>query len=226
LSTSGLTLRERITPPAFSGRSAPITSSGSVTSWIRQLKAGDRAAVQQLWERYFRRLVGLARKKLQGAPRRAADEEDVALSAFKSFCRGAEEDRFPQLLDKDDLWQLLVLLTLRKAANLANKERRQKRGGGNVRNASALAGDDSSEAGNAFTNLISREPDPRFAAELAEKCRDFLQRLGDEEQRAVAVWKMEGYTNAEIAAKLGRSEPTVERKLRLIRNTWQKDTDQ
>src|SRR5262249_44003183 len=78
---------------------------------------------------YFRRLVGLARKKLRAAPRRAADEEDVALSAFDSFCRGAEQDRFPQLHDRLDLWQLLVLLTARKAVDLAQPERRQNRGG-------------------------------------------------------------------------------------------------
>ena len=62
----------------------------SVTQWINRLKAGDPDAAQKLWERYFRRLVGLARKKLRSAPRRAADEEDVALSAFDSFCRNAE----------------------------------------------------------------------------------------------------------------------------------------
>ena len=70
-----------------------MASEGSVTSWLDQLKAGDTAAAQPLWEAYFRRLVALARGKLQGAPRRAADEEDVALSAFDSFCRGAEQGR-------------------------------------------------------------------------------------------------------------------------------------
>jgi hypothetical protein len=67
-----------------------MSSEGSVTQWLGQLQAGDPAAVQPLWERYFQRLVGLARLKLRGAPRRAADEEDVALSAFDSFCRNAE----------------------------------------------------------------------------------------------------------------------------------------
>src|SRR5436853_5155366 len=65
-------------------------SDDSVSLWISQLTAGDAGAAQHLWERYFQRLVGLARKKLQDAPRRAADEEDVALSAFDSFCRAAE----------------------------------------------------------------------------------------------------------------------------------------
>src|ERR1043165_1882401 len=88
-----------------------MNGDGSITRWIGQLKAGDPVAAQLLWERYFRRLVGLARKKLDGAPRRMADEEDVALSAFDSFCRGAEHGRFPRLEDRDDLWRLLVVIT-------------------------------------------------------------------------------------------------------------------
>ncbi|HJZ57290.1 MAG TPA: ECF-type sigma factor, partial [Gemmataceae bacterium] len=89
---------------------------GSVTHWIDLLKAGDRAAAQPLWERYFPRLVGLARARLRGAPRRAADEEDVALSAFDSFCRNAEAGRFPDLTDRDGLWRMLATFILRKAA--------------------------------------------------------------------------------------------------------------
>ena len=87
-----------------------MPSDESVSEWLGQLRDGDPAAAQKLWQRYFLRLVGLARTKLQGTPRRAADEEDVALSAFDSFCRGAEQGRFPQLSDRDNLWDLLVLL--------------------------------------------------------------------------------------------------------------------
>ena len=200
-----------------------MSSSGSVTYWLHQLKAGDQAAIQNLWERYFHRLVGLARKKLLDAPRQAADEEDVALSAFHSFCRGAEENRFPQLLDRDDLWQLLVLLTARKAANLAKQEGRLKRGGGRVRHLSALASSDPGEVGSAFASLVGREPDPEFAAQVAEELQQLLERLGDADLRSVAVWKMEGWTNQEVAVKLGRSPATVERKLRLIRELLEKE---
>jgi hypothetical protein len=52
-----------------------VSSSGSVSHWIGQLKAGEHAAAQELWDRYFQRLVGLARKMLQGTSLRAADEE-------------------------------------------------------------------------------------------------------------------------------------------------------
>src|SRR5262249_53245000 len=92
-----------------------MASEGSVTRWLPLLQAGDPAAVQQLWERYFRRLVGLARLKLRGAPCCAAYEEDVALSAFATFVRHAERGRFPALADRDGLWRLLVTITVRKA---------------------------------------------------------------------------------------------------------------
>src|SRR5581483_5528352 len=115
-----------------------MSSPGSVTQWIFELRAGQRAAVQNLWERYFQRLVELVRRRLRGVPRQAADEEDVALSAFESFCRAAEQGRFPKLEDREDLWQLLVVLADRKAANLARDARAQKRGGGRVRHLSAL----------------------------------------------------------------------------------------
>ena len=76
-----------------------------------RLKQGDADAAQRLWERYFARLVQLAHNKLGSLPRGAADAEDVALSAFASFCQASEDSRFPRLNDRADLWQLLVMLT-------------------------------------------------------------------------------------------------------------------
>src|SRR5436190_18858599 len=110
----------------------------SVTHWLHLLQGGDAAAAQQLGERYFQRLLCLARVRLQGHPRRAADEEDVALSVFRCLCEGAAGGRFPKLDDRDDLWRLLVTLTERKASNLARDERRLKRGGGAVLGADEL----------------------------------------------------------------------------------------
>src|SRR5262249_59345078 len=80
-------------------RAEDMTGEGSITAWLGKLTEGDRQAVQPLWRLYFHRLVGLARNKLRDAPRRAADEEDVALSAFDSFCPGAEQGRLPHLAD-------------------------------------------------------------------------------------------------------------------------------
>jgi DNA-directed RNA polymerase specialized sigma24 family protein len=197
-----------------------MSSSGSVTHWISRLKGGDAAAAQKLWESYFPRLVGLARKKLQALPRRAADEEDVALSALDSFCRAAGQGRFPRLDDRDDLWHLLVAITARKALQLRRHEQRQKRGGGTLRGDSAFDAPEAAADGAGLDQVIGNEPTPEFAAQMAEEYQRLLGRLGDPALRALAVWKMEGYGNEEIAAKLGCVPRTVERKLALVRTLW------
>src|SRR5262245_19519036 len=173
-----------------------MNPEGSVTQWLGQAQAGDPAAAQQLWERYFGRLVALARVKLQGAQRGMADEEDVALSAFDSFYRGAQQGRFPQLNDRDNLWRLLVVITARKAANLKRDAGRQKRGGRAEAEAAPREPDAELEA------VLSHEPSPEFAAQVAEECQRLLSGLGDELLRTVALAKMEGYTNEEIAQQL------------------------
>ena len=116
-------------------------SGSSVTRWISALKQGDQAAASGLWESYFRRLVGLARARLRDVPRLIADEEDVALSAFDSFCRRAQAGQFRRLNDRDDLWQILALITVRKAIDLRNYEGRQSRGMGRVRSLADLTGE-------------------------------------------------------------------------------------
>jgi DNA-directed RNA polymerase specialized sigma24 family protein len=193
-----------------------MVTGGSVTRWLGQLQAGDPAAAQQLWERYFRRLVGLARKKLRGSPRRAADEEDVALSAFDSFCRHAEQGRFPHLLDRDNLWRLLVVITARKAAHQIRDEGRQKRGG------DAHAASVQSETVD-VDQILSREPAPEFAAEVADEWQRLMAMLGDSELEAVALLRMQGYTVEEIAQQLGFAPRSIKRKLRVIRAAWEKE---
>jgi RNA polymerase sigma factor (sigma-70 family) len=191
---------------------------------MRRLPSGDPAAAQQLWQRYFQDLVRLARRHLGRTLRRAADEEDVALSAFDSFCRGAAAGRFPQLQDRDDLWQVLVVVTTRKAIDLVHHERRRKRGGGNVLDEAAYRGSAGSPAEPPDLGLIiGREPTPAFAAEVAEELERLLARLPDAPLRALALLKLEGYTNEEIATQLGCAVSTVQRRLRLIRGAWEQE---
>jgi len=123
--------------------------------------------------------------------------------------------------DRDNLWRLLVVITERKAWNLVQHERRQKRGGGEARReAGFVEGGDSLDAEAGINECASREPTPEMAAQVADECRRLLELLGDATLRSVAVWKMEGYTNAEIADKLGCVPVTIERKLQLIRSLW------
>jgi DNA-directed RNA polymerase specialized sigma24 family protein len=197
-----------------------MSLNGSVTQWLGQLKNGEQAAVQRLWEAYFQRLVGLARDRLRDVRRGGADEEDVALSAFDSFCRGVERGRFPRLDDRKDLWRLLACITVRKAFDLARHERSAGQGAGKLRGESAFDGP-GGEPG--IEQVLGREPSPEFAALMEEAYRGRLARLPDETFRSVAQWKLEGYTNAEIATQLQCDARTVERKLSIIRSLWGKD---
>lgn len=193
-------------------------SSDSVSHWIARLQAGDRADVELLWRRYFLRLVALARQKLADSPRRVADEEDVALSAFASFCEGAEQGRFPELTDRDGLWPLLVVITARKAGHLRRDQACLKRGGRGL----VAAGQDS-EGDGWLGEVLSREPDPAFAAIAADEHRQLMETLPDDELRTVALMRMQGQGIAEIASRLGYVERSIKRKLQLIRELWERE---
>jgi len=195
----------------------PFSATGSITALVERLKSGDEEAVRVLWQRYYPRLVALARKKFQGASRRVSDEEDAALSAFDSFCRRAERGQFPDLKGRDGLWALLVILTARKVADQVKYDRRDKRGGGQVRGDSALHADEGTTGPAGLDSLEGDDPTPEEAALLAEEVETLLARLRDPAVRQVAVDKLEGYSNAEIAGRLGCSVPTVERRLAIIR---------
>lgn len=190
-----------------------MQSEGSVTRWITQLGHGNADAAQGLWETYFRRMVELARQRLQHAPRRAADEEDVALSAFNSFCTRARAGLFPRLRDRDHLWPLLVAITAHKCVDLIRHEHRQKRQG----NAQVPVD---------LETLISQEPTPDFALQIADQLEYLLSQLdatGDPELRSIALARMEGATPVEIAARLGCVRRTIERKLQLIARVWERE---
>ena len=115
---------------------------------------------------------------------------------------------------------MLVTITARKAYDLAEREGRLKRGGGQVRGDSALLDPAAGDQQHGWEQIAGNEPTPEFAAQAVEEYRRLLGQLADDELRSIAVWKMEGLTHQEIAARLGCAIPTVERRLRRIRKTW------
>jgi DNA-directed RNA polymerase specialized sigma24 family protein len=153
-------------------------------------------------------MVGLARLRLRGAARCLGDEEDVALSAFYTFCRHAAEGRFPDLLDRDGLWRLLMVLTVRKAWRLLRE----------VGQHVVVNGEEG-----LLEQVMSREPSPESAAEVAEEFRRLLGLLGDQELQAIAVARTESYGVEEIAARVGLAPRSVKRKLQLIRKLWERE---
>ncbi len=197
-------------------------ADGSVSRWISQLKNGEHEAAQALWERYHARLLGLARQRLAQSNRGHADEEDAVQVAFKCFFEGVIFGRFPNLSDRDDLWRLLVVITTRKSIDHVRREQRNGSGHVTLSVASTISikrGEDDLE------NLVCREPTADMALELIEGYETLLARLDDPQLKRIAVWKLEGYNNEEIAAKLGCSRRTVIRKLETIRLIWSNDFD-
>lgn len=199
------------------------STTGSITNWIGGIKEGDDEAARKIWERYFDKLCRIARQKLGGTPRREADEEDVALSVFEIVYRGAAQGRFPALSDRQDLWRLLAAITAQKAVDQKRRRGRQKRGGGKVRGESVFVGRMDKDSRIAFEHMIADDPTPELIAIMSEEYEHLLGLLRDETLRRIACWRMEGYTNEEIADTLGVSLRTVERKLNLIREHWSKE---
>lgn len=183
-----------------------MTLEDSVSSWVQQVKNGNREPVRQLLDRYLRSLMTLAAARLRIQPALAGYEEDVALSAMKSLCLGAERGQYPELSDRDDLWRLLCVITIRKSIDLTRRKRPDQ-----------TFGDEDLSA------FLSREPSPEEAAETADRVRHLLDLLDDSELRQIALWKVEGCSNEEIANNLGCVERSVERKLRRIRLLWQNE---
>ena len=190
---------------------------------VKQLEQGDADAAEKLFRRYFADLVALARRRLQDSPRQVADEDDVAARAFESFARRAQEGKFPDLNDRNSLWKLLVTIADCKANNLTRDELAAKRGGGRVYGESVLAQGDHSVA--LAECAVSSEPTPAMAAEVAEQYERLLSQLDDDELRRIAQLRCEGLTNSEIAERIDRSVPTVERRLRRIRTLWQQELE-
>jgi len=196
------------------------TSGGSVTLWITQLKGGEDAALAKLHDRYWPFLVNLARKKMRGPQRGAADEEDIAGQAFWAFYQKLKDGEVPRLNNRHDLYALLGIITARKAINQMQHERRIKRGGGQVRGESVLgymAGSDSYRGG--MDHEKGKGPTPEEEAILHDCYQHYLNVLPDN-LRYIAERHLAGYSNLEISEELDCSKRTIERKMRIILNRW------
>lgn len=195
-----------------------MSKNTNVSHWINLVKAGDPAAANRIWQHYFDRLVRSVRRRLYGQNRAVSDEEDIVLSVFDSFYNAAENGRFPDLSDRDDLWRLLLRMAARKVVDKRRHDQRQRRGG-NVRLQSLNQADDD----NHVIEAIGDEPSPEMVLMMQESVEQFFSHLGVGQLSDLAGAKLEGYTNAEIAERFGCSERTIERRLHLIREKCQQE---
>ena len=71
--------------------------------------------------------------------------------------------------------------------------------------------------------VIGDEPTPEMVLMLSESLEQLLSKLGGGQLRDLAVGKMQGFSNAELATQFECSERTIERRLHLIRETCQQE---
>lgn len=184
----------------------------SVTGWFHALRDGDSAAAQQLWKRYFSRIIGLARQQL---PRDAAyDGEDFAVSVFDAVCRAATEGRCDELDNRDELWALIIVIARRKIVSRNRRVTAKRRSGDGDR----PIGDRVDLA-----EVADSEPTAEVSAIVEDECRRLLDMLGDEQLESIALLRLEGYSAGEIASRLKTSRRTVMRRLAMIRKAWEQE---
>ncbi len=204
-----------------------MDSQGSITRLIEQLRSDDPtvrdAAARQVWDRYVPALLDLARNHLDHRLLQREDEEDVLQSMYASFCLRQRRGSF-ELAGRNDLWKLLVTVTLRKARNTARRHRQEAR---DYRRELAPPGSPESDSAELVVEMMDASaPTPEDAAALNEALERRLRALGDPVLRQIALRKLEGYSNKEIAHELDDcTERTIERKLGRIRARWARYDD-
>ena len=198
---------------------------GTVSQWIVGLKESDgdvdkHVAQEKVVGTYFEKLVRLARHRLRNLQNVVEDEEDAALSALDSFFRAVDEDRFPKLDNREDLWRLLVTITVRKVRRQRERQMAQKRGHKTTTQSDTKPSKSKKHA--SVLDFIEDKEHKIIEYELIETLEHSLDMLGDPALKQIAQQKLEGKTNSEIGAALKISKRTVDRKLAIIRGSWQK----
>jgi RNA polymerase sigma-70 factor (ECF subfamily) len=177
---------------------------------MTQLRSGDQDSAGVVFNKYARRLIGLAASRLPAPVRAKEDPEDAVMSAFKSFFARQKKGEFkPE--DWDELTTLLTYLTVCKVDRRIRKYLTGKR---DVRRESTPAANDDGEPGGFQT--AAPDPTPAEAAMVADTVKELMARLDPTDQEILTL-RLQGNTTAEIAAAVGRSERTVFRVLDAIR---------
>lgn len=199
-----------------------MSNDGSVTAWLPLLERGDAGADEWLVSTYFEQVARIARRQLGLAPRRTADEEDVANSVFRLFLARAKDGGFKQLADRNDLHRILLLLTKRRAIDYYRRamRRRQLEVG-----ESALA--EAMEAPVRFEEIATTQAPSDLVTEIAEEIRELFSDIEcqDLQLDQIAMLRLQGYSAAEIADRIGCLPRTVYRRLNLIQTRWQSRAD-
>lgn len=196
--------------------SPPHDDPGSISLAIRALATDDDAAVQKLWDRFFERLCAYARTRVYQRHQHLVDEEDVAASAFYALYDGLRNKRFERVRNRDELWRVLTVLAANKASSLHRHYDTKKRGGGRVMPDSILG----ATGADGIIDFLQRTVDPAQEAEFENALEELIQQLPGRSFQDLVLMRLGGHSHEEIAKKLDCSVRTVDRKMRTIRDIW------
>ena len=188
----------------------------SLAGWMARLGNGDHQAAAWFWEQYFSRLVGLSDRRLGTALRRMADEEDVAIQVFESFCRGIADGRFRPKRSHQEVWSLLAAMVRNRAVSQIRHQTCLKRGGGSTRGWGQAKNGLEEE----LDQLSGSRRSPEACMIHEEERQRFLGRLKDDSQRRIVELREDGFSTPEIARHTGIPLRSVVRKLSAIRRIW------
>ena len=198
----------------------PDRNIGSVTEWFDGLRSKDPQAQSEIWNRFVSRLIGFADSRLKGRSCPLIDAEDVASMAFYNFFDKSWEE-FESMVNRSDLWQVLTLLAERRIIDEYRKTRAQKNGGRHLLINESVIGVRNGHEALGLDGLAGSNTKPDIEVILIEELNERLNSLDDDVLRRIAIEKLQGYRNTEIANKLATSLRSVERKLQVIRELFQ-----
>ena len=195
-----------------------MTTSHSVTQWIEGLRTGESDAVAAVWDRLSPSLQLSAGRVLESYRIRTISGEDVVGVAFLNCLNRLQSGGYEEISNRLMLSALFQTAVKRQARDEAAKEYAEKRGGGRVRGESAFKGKPG-KATPGFDQLNGGMATPDSVLEATELFVQLTEQLSGDE-RTAAILKVDGYSNREIATELDCSVPTVERKLRRVREVF------
>jgi DNA-directed RNA polymerase specialized sigma24 family protein len=197
-----------------------MSSVGSLTLCIHHLRSPDcgqrNEAARIIWERFSTPLQSLVRRHLDSRIRRREDEDDILQSMYACLCAGQLEGKTAPA-SREELWKLMARITMCKVVNTAHRHRAARR---DVRRERADSPDGTTE-GSQFPrwmleHIARAQPSPEEKLIVLDELERLLHGL-KEELRQIVLWKLDGFTNVEIACMIGRTPRCVELKMQLIR---------
>ncbi len=179
-------------------------TENSVDELLERLGRGEEDAAVELFNRFAKRLLGLAKSRMAAKLQQKVDPEDVVQSVFRSFFSRQTAGEF-DIRNEDGLWGLLAVITVRKCTNV--RLRYGRKGRDIHLEVGQPTGEDSSHAS---WEALAREPSPEQAVVIDDLLQQLLSSFNEREKRIIEL-SLQGKSQAEISNEIGRAERTVRR---------------